>query len=438
MEKILRRRFIGFSVGVVFLVLFVMLLIIVGINYYQVMYMHLGVMMDDLITNNGEITNQNQVGGLPEHNNLPFKGSEADKMEPPPINPNIEVEMEDHHLLSFVAGQRPIYSSEYFRVTINEVTKEITADMQRSNYTSESTAIIYAREVLKVDKDHGFIDEYKYAIVKNEDSIIIYFIDCTTAFNMYQNFVWNSLWVCLSAFIGISVSITILSKKVVEVIARGYEQQNEFITGISHELKTPLTIIKGNVEVITLQEGPTMWTKSIIDQINRLTKLIDYLISLTKLEEDSNLTKTTFSLSELITESCIFFEGVARSKHKKIEYTIQPDISYMGDTQNIELLLSILLENALKYSISNSTIYVTLRLINKKPTIYIINNAENLEVKQYNEWFERFYRADSSRASKTSGFGIGLSMARAIVIRHKGKITAESLDGKKATLKVVL
>jgi len=239
------------------------------------------------------------------------------------------------------------------------------------------------------------------------------------------------------AFVAIAILIVINSKRVVAVITEGYEKQKQFITGVTHELKTPLTIIKGNAEVIGMQSGHTMWTKSTIEQINRLNMLIEYLISLTKLEESGALHKAKFSLSELLQENCLFFEGIAASQDKYIEYEVQPGIDYNGDIQNIELLVSILLENALKYSIERGRVKVALRLIKNRPVLYISNRSEDLEIRKYNEWFDRFYRADISRNSNNSGFGIGLAMAKTIVERHKGKITAESLDGRIIIIKII-
>ncbi|ONI38570.1 hypothetical protein AN640_02365, partial [Candidatus Epulonipiscium fishelsonii] len=307
------------------------------------------------------------------------------------------------------------------------------------NYSiSEDTINSYVNKIMMSQKSEGIIDQYKYSVFYNEDITNIYFLDCTLEQTLLYTFLKNSILIGTIAFIAIFSLITIYSKKVARVIAQAYDKQNQFITGVTHELKTPITIIKGNAEVIGIQEGHTMWTKSILEQSNRLNSLIDYLISLTKLEENTSINKEDFDISELMTESCLFFTGVAKSKSKVIEYEIQPNLFYQGDIQNIELLISILLENALKYSEAQSIIQVKLRHIKGKNTITISNKTQNLDIREYKEWFDRFYRADSSRNSGNSGFGIGLAMAKTIVVNHKGNITAESLDGKTVIIKIIL
>ncbi|OOO00465.1 MAG: hypothetical protein ATN35_07080 [Epulopiscium sp. Nele67-Bin004] len=271
-------------------------------------------------------------------------------------------------------------------------------------------------------------------MVRVED--ISNFRDHPPEYWMCYRFFVSSMQVGAIAFVALSVFIYLFSPKIIAVVVDGYERQQQFITGVTHELKTPLAIIKGNAEVIGMQDGHTAWTKGIIEQTNRLNGLVEYLISLAKLEEDLGMPKAEFCISDVFMDSCIFFEGVAKTKDREISYEIQPNLMFCGDVQNIELLISILLENAMKYSNEHSIIYVCLRNIKGKINISITNHAQNLEVRQYPEWFDRFYRADDSRHS--SGFGIGLSMARAIVSSHKGKITAESLDGKTVVIKAIL
>ncbi|OOB80446.1 MAG: hypothetical protein BEN19_04860 [Epulopiscium sp. Nuni2H_MBin003] len=408
MEKILRKKFITFSVSIVFIVLFTLLVFINGINYINIIKIRTDRNIDAAILN----YTPSNITAPPPPNNMPILAGDAIKRAIP-------------------------YYFEQFVVEFDMEYNITHVDMSKCHFTDRVEAIQYANKLIGEDAGKGFINNYKYAIVKTPDLIRMHFIDCTAEFSMSYNAFINSLMVFFMAFIAISGLITLLSKRAVSVIVKGYERQKEFITGVTHELKTPLTIIKGSVEVLEIQNGASTWTSSIVEQINKLTKLIDYLISLTKLEENNIINKTNFCLSELIIESCMFFEIVATTNNKTLDYEdIQTDLYYKGDMQNIELLISILLENALKYSIENTILNISLKLINNKYILVVTNSAEDLEIKQYDEWFERFYRMDKSR--NTSGFGIGLSMAKAIVTSHKGKITAESQDGKNVIIKVIL
>ncbi|OON91778.1 MAG: hypothetical protein ATN34_02930 [Epulopiscium sp. Nele67-Bin002] len=424
MEKKLRKRVIIFSIGIVFIVFFALVVIINGLNYYNIMVVRLDNMMELII-------NDDNTRG---NNNNELEPPQSLQLTPPPLEDAMPLSAEEMLSNSLILSQNPHYYSEYFCVETNEEGSITHLNMNRSLMTLKTKVEELTQQVILSGKTRGIISNYKFEVVNNW----IYFIDFTPEWMLVYSFFLNCVEVSILAFIMICILVVIFSKKVVAVIAKGYQTQREFITGVTHELKTPLTIIKGDVEVINLKNGSSMWTKSIIEQINRLNGLIDYMISLTKLEELTEIPKTKFNLSDLLIDSCIFFEGVAMSSYKQIEYTISPNIYYNGDLQNIELLISILLENALKYGEPNSVIHVSLRVIKGKNTIYITNKAANLEIRQYSEWFDRFYRADTSRNSDSKGFGIGLAMARAIVVSHKGKISAESLDGHTATIKVVL
>ncbi|ONI46291.1 hypothetical protein AN641_01875 [Candidatus Epulonipiscioides gigas] len=405
MEKALRKRFIISTVSIVFGVIFSLVFIINSLILFKV-NIRINDSIKKIIANDGIIP-------APKIIDI-NESSKFSILRLPPHN----------------------YYSDYFNIEISN--NKIVANMNDSHFISSERAIEYANQILALNKSAGIIDTYKYKAITTENkTTIIYFIDFSPERILICDFFFNSLLVALIAFIAIFLLIFFYSKKVVSVIMDGYEKQQQFITGVTHELKTPLTIIKGNADVIGIQTGHTMWTKSIIEQINKLNVLIEYLIALTKLEETNVINRNIFSLSELLQETCIFFEGISRSKDKYIDYEIHPHILYNGDIQNIELLFSILLENAIKYSLPHSKIKICLRYIKNKPILYISNHAENLEIRQYDEWFDRFYRADASRNSNNSGFGIGLAMAKSIVVSHKGKIVAESLDGKIIIIKII-
>ncbi|OON95819.1 MAG: hypothetical protein ATN32_01100 [Candidatus Epulonipiscium fishelsonii] len=405
MEQTLKKQFIRCSISIVFFVILTLIIVLNTLNFRHIA-IHTENVLNMIIESNQEISNNS-----------------VNIISIPPIPPV------------------PLYNSYsfgHFSIKLDNSGNIIGFNAELNYSISEDTINSYVNKIMMSQKSEGIIDQYKYSVFYNEDITNIYFLDCTLEQTLLYTFLKNSILIGTIAFIAIFSLITIYSKKVARVIAQAYDKQNQFITGVTHELKTPITIIKGNAEVIGIQEGHTMWTKSIIEQSNRLNSLIDYLISLTKLEENTSINKEDFDISELMTESCLFFTGVAKSKSKVIEYEIQPNLFYQGDIQNIELLISILLENALKYSEAQSIIQVKLRHIKGKNTITISNKTQNLDIREYKEWFDRFYRADSSRNSGNSGFGIGLAMAKTIVVNHRGNITAESLDGKTVIIKIIL
>ncbi|WZL81166.1 HAMP domain-containing sensor histidine kinase [Vallitaleaceae bacterium 9-2] len=175
----------------------------------------------------------------------------------------------------------------------------------------------------------------------------------------------------------------------------------------------------------------SQWTKSIHNQVLRLTNLVESLVSLTRMDEEkSRLTYNDFSLSDLVLETTEQFREMSKFFDKELVLEIEENIDYYGNEQSISQLVSILIDNALKYGLKDKPIKVKLKKQAKKIFLQTTNKVENLSSGNYDILFDRFYRADNSRNSNLEGYGIGLSIAKAIVLKHKGKITAESVDGK--------
>lgn len=185
--------------------------------------------------------------------------------------------------------------------------------------------------------------------------------------------------------------------------------------------------------------GESQWIQSINNQVVRLSNLVESLVSLTRMDEDSyKLVYKEFSLSDLVAGTAEQFDEISTMYDKEIVVDIEENSNYFGNEQSIGQLVSILLDNSLRYGLKDSVIQVVLKKQGKKYILQTTNEAENLRIGNYDILFERFYRADSSRNSKLAGYGIGLSVAKAIVLKHKGKITAESPDGEKIVFTVKL
>ena len=185
--------------------------------------------------------------------------------------------------------------------------------------------------------------------------------------------------------------------------------------------------------------GESEWTKSIKRQSGRLRDLTDKLIYLSRTEETGNSISTyEFSLSEALREECASFEPLAAIEGKNLTVSIEENVRYKGDEASLCNMISILLENALKYSSESSDIFVSLRTLGKAKEITVKNSVDAVEVGKLDHFFERFYRGDKSHNSENRGHGIGLAIAKAIVTAHKGKISAKSPDGRSVIFTVIL
>ena len=274
---------------------------------------------------------------------------------------------------------------------------------------------------------------------ETSSNILYVFLDCERELDSFWNTIFASIFISVISYIIIFYMVCHFSKKILKPVAESYEKQKRFITDASHEIKTPLTIIDANTEIIEMTMGENDWTISTKKQIKRLTDLTEKLVFLSRMdEENTRLEMEEFSLSEALLDTIHPFSSVAKAKGKTLTYDIISDINYYGDEKNIRQLISILLDNALKYSNENGEISIKLYTLGKNKIITVWNSVENISSGKHDELFDRFYRLDESRNSQTGGFGIGLSVAYAIVKAHKGTIKAKSDDEKSILFTITL
>lgn len=240
--------------------------------------------------------------------------------------------------------------------------------------------------------------------------------------------------------LAVLILLLILSKRIVRPVAESYEKQKQFITDAGHELKTPMTIISADADLAEMECGENQWITDIRRQAQRLTGLTNDLIYLSRMEEEQpKLQLIDFPLSDVAEEMAQSFQALAKSQEKEFSVHIQPMLSCTGDEKAIRQLLSILLGNALKYSPAGGQMALRLEKQGRMLLLTMSNtSAQPIDQDKLPHLFDRFYRTDQSRNSQTGGYGLGLSIARSIVLAHKGKIRAESPDGRTLTFIVHL
>ncbi len=402
MENKLRKKFIYFSVGIISIVT----VIIIGFVNFAIFY--------NLNRNSDEL-----LKTLAENNG---------------VMPKIAmVENSDY-------DQRVLYlkniSNRFFTVRTDVQKNIITVNTDDVFFTSAQEAVEYAKTVLSKGQSRGFYKGFKYLIEDTGKGKLIAFVDVVKDYGVIYSNLGNSIIIGIVVLFLVALFSFLLSKKAVGPMVQAYKKQNAFITDASHELKTPLAIIKTSADVLEMENGECKWTGNIHKQVNRLNELIGNLISLTKLDESDELEKFEFSFSDILSESVTDVKDYALSLNKNIVANIEKGISFKGNEELIRKVIYILLDNSIKYAKENSDINVNLSRQNRRIVFTIENEADNLEIKNYNVLFERFYRSDSSRNSKTGGYGIGLSIAQSIVLKHRGRISADSFDGKKIIFSV--
>ncbi len=336
-----------------------------------------------------------------------------------------------------VPRHEPNQNIRYFTVYLDETNNIENIRLENVNFITNEVAQNLTTKVLSKGSSKGIVDDFKYEIVEKEDSKTLVFVHYGREREMINLFIKNTLIISLIALFIVFILILLLSKKIISPVIESYTKQKQFITNASHELKTPLTAIYVNTEALEIEQGQCEMTNNIKHQTDKLVKMVEDLVLLSRMDEESKLeTSEKFNYTMLLNEVIDDFLFMALHNNKEIKVYKQDDVFLNADSKIIEKLLRILFENAVKYAPNESEITVDLIKGSKESILSITNQTNKFSKGQHPEIFERFYRADKSRNSEIGGHGIGLSIAKAIVTKYNGKITAESMDGKSITIKV--
>ena len=289
----------------------------------------------------------------------------------------------------------------------------------------------YAREIWESGRDSGFRGIYRYARYETEDgSARILFLDCGRSLSQFWNVLRRSALISAVGLVAVFLLIVLLSSRIVRPIARSYEKQKRFISDAGHEIKTPITIIDADTEILEMDYGDNEWLTDIRQQAARLADLTNDLIFLSRMEEQEQAVMIDFPLSDVVGETAASFQALALTREKDFEMDVEPMLSMVGNEKQLRQLVSILLDNAIKYSDNHGRIRLSLKRQNKTVRLTVENTTDGISKEVLDNMFERFWRGDPSRNSATKGYGIGLSIARAIVEAHRGHISATSEDGR--------
>ena len=278
-------------------------------------------------------------------------------------------------------------------------------------------------EALKAGETSGFIGSYRFLKAETNVGNLILFLNCQRELDSQHSFEKNSLLISIGVIASVFVLIVLISKRVIAPIQETYIKQKQFITGASHELKTPLAIISSNADVLEMMNGDSKWTQNIHNQVDRLTSLVNSLVVFSRMEEKDTVERIRFDLTNALESRIEDFNELADFQKKNIVTDIDPDLYYFGEEASIVQLMDILLENAIKYAPEDSGISVSLKK-NRKYAILKVSNKATVQKGDLSKVFERFYRLDESRNSAIKGYGIGLSMAQLIAEKHKETIRA--------------
>lgn len=325
------------------------------------------------------------------------------------------------------------FDTRYFTVTISGG-QVVDINTARIAAVGTKRASRIASELHSKGWTSGFSGNYRYtAAVQGEETTYV-FVDCSRELASFHSFLGASVAISCIGWLAVLAIVTVASGAVIRPMVESYSKQKRFITDASHEIKTPLAVIDAANEVQEIESGESEWTQSIHEQVARLTALTERLVFLARMDEGSaGFTMAAIDLSEAVDKAAAPFESVAVSRGKRLSTSIASGVRAHADAAAVAQVVELLLDNATRYASEGSVIELSLRAVSRgagkgAAELVVSNAVDELPEGDLDRLFDRFYRADVSRSSKTGGSGVGLSVVRAIAEAHGGSAAVSGHD----------
>ena len=393
MTKTLKRRFILFTMTAVTCLLLFIVLAINGLNWM-------------MLERQSEMVLQTLVDADGAFQKMDFK-------RPPPFSRPLDMDR--------------MRASRFFIVRSDLDGNILEVNTDQISAIDRETAKSYAMKVLKAEHTSGRVDGYKFAVKQIGPNQLLFFMDISDQSANFRMVLLASVAIAMLCWVMLLLIVFLLSGKVVRPVLVGMEKQKQFITNAGHEMKTPLAIIQSNNDTMALIHGENKYNVHIRNQTKRLNVLMSNLLTLAKLDEEIPLPRDAVNISEMTKEILPVYEEEAQARKLRFAVEIQPDLVMQTNRDSFRQLLTILLDNALKYTPEGGDIRFSLAKDGRHIQLVEENTCDSSMEPDPERLFERFYRGDAARTQEkeASGYGIGLSAARAICENFGGKLTAE-------------
>lgn len=325
------------------------------------------------------------------------------------------------------------FDTRYFTVTLVEG-QVVDVNTARIAAVGAKRAARIAMGLDSKGLTSGFSGNYRYTTTAQGEKTTYVFVDCSRELASFHSFLNASVAISCIGWLAVLAIVTVASGAVIRPMVESYSKQKRFITDASHEIKTPLAVIDAANEVQEIESGESEWTQSIHEQVARLTALTERLVFLARMDEGSaGFTMASIDLSEAVDKAAAPFESVAVSRGKRLSMSVATGVRAHADAAAVTQVVELLLDNATRYASEGSVIELSLRAVSRgagkgSAELIVSNAVDELPEGDLDRLFDRFYRADVSRSSKTGGSGVGLSVVRAIAEAHGGSATVSGHD----------
>lgn len=356
-------------------------------------------------------------------------------------------------------GQAPVYTPENARRSPwgTQITPETPFDTRffvvRTNSASGSEAIqtdyiaavggkdaeaIY-RAAVSTGRNNGFVEQYRFRRTENQGATAYVFLDSSRQLQTFRNLLLVSVLITFAAMCLTFLLVWLMSGSVIRPTVRSIESQKRFITDASHEIKTPLTVISSYADIMCMDDEENEWAQGIRKESHRLSQLVSNLVLLSRWDEETPFRERhRFDFSRAIWDTVTPYRNLAEAKGKSFSVQIMDGLMLDGDEGAIQTALSTLLENSVQYSLPESEIEVTAARVKRSISINISNLCAIPDGLELDLLFDRFYRADPSRSRDSGGTGVGLSIAKAIIEAHGGKINVSKERENRLLFRILL
>ena len=330
--------------------------------------------------------------------------------------------------------------SNWFFALVSENGEIERTMLARVEELDEKTAGDLVQKIIGEGRAEGFVQDWLFRVLNwrnGKKEVLV--LNCETRLATVRKLVLISAIACAGGILLATLLVTLASRKAIGPVVRNMEQQKQFITNASHELKTPLTVIATNMELLQMETEDNPWVRSTMKQTGTLRKLVDELVYLSRMEEEHpTLEMSSFDAGALLEETAEPFVSMAEYNGREMQVTAEKNLMMTGDRASVQRLMSTLCDNAVKYA-SDGPICAEIRSEGKNMLLQVSNPVEEpMTREQCEQLFNRFYRADPARTKgKKGGFGIGLAIASAIAEKHGGRITA-AMDGNRLVFTCLL
>ena len=323
-------------------------------------------------------------------------------------------------------GPEADFTTRFFVAHCDAEENVVTVSQDHISSIDRTRIQQYVETILAKNKEKGHLGEYRYRVGRTESGTEIVFLDISRDRQFVKSLLWTSAAIVLVSLLVVFALLVVISNRAILPYVKNMERQKRFITDAGHELKTPLTSITASADILAMEYEEDEWVENIQKQTVRLTQLVKDLVALSRLDEETPFPeKAVFSVSDAAWEIAEPFASLAKAEGKTYSQHIEEGVELTGDRNAVQQMISILLDNAVKYSRKDGEIRFQLYRRHHKVCIEVFNTCELPENADLNRLFDRFYRLDASRSSRTGGTGIGLSMAQAIAKACGGKITVK-------------